>query len=157
MRHVWGSSNVLGMKFTIPYDYIEDRSHIVWTQTLAEVVKVERSSSGFKTNTGTTRPCFECRDQVPISGSGVEPFPIATWLLHGEVFGSRAKIQLPLCRDHFKELRDEERRLEEKRQEWGYGGTYQVTTPEWEGPWLDTNEMWGIYNDADWEPVEESE
>lgn len=116
------------MKLTIPYEYVEARVHKTWTQTLAEVVKVERSADGFRTNTGTRRPCFECRDRVPIGGAGVEPWPMATWLLHAEVFGTRTKLTLPLCSDHFKELREGGRGSGE---EWGYGGV--DTTPYLDG------------------------
>lgn len=114
------SSNVLGMNLTIPVSYIEDRSQLVRTHTLAEVVRVQRSQSGFKTSTGTTRTCEKCREGER-GVSGVESWPTATWLLTGEVFGDRRRIQWALCSDHFKELRDEEQRLREKRGEWEYG------------------------------------
>lgn len=154
------------MNLTIPFSYYEDRSQVVEVITLAEVTKVQKSNDGFKTSTGTTRTCDRCR-RIDSATSGVGSWPVATWLLTAEVFGDRREIRWALCSLHFKWLRDEERNTRDKGDGfWSYGGTledgtfegtYRVTTPEWEGPWLDTDEMWGIDNDADWEPVPESE
>lgn len=80
--------------------------------TLAEVVRIQRSSSGFKTSTRTIRTCQWCRRGD--GGNGIEPWPIATWLLTGEVYGDRRVIQLGLCSNHFKELREKERGIQQR-------------------------------------------
>ena len=82
------------------------------------VTKVQRSSDGFKTPTGTTLTCKRCREDENLD-AGVEPHPIATWLLTGE--GHQLSVQpielahripqkrtavLGLCSDHFKALRE---------------------------------------------------
>lgn len=103
------STNVVGMKLTIPHTYIEDRSQVIEVHTLAEVVKTQRSSDGFKTSTGTTRTCHQCREEGG-GVSGVEPWPVAVWLLTAEVLGNRRVTQLALCSGHFKELREKDRK-----------------------------------------------
>lgn len=102
------STNVLGMYVTVPVPVIEHLPARTFRKTVTfKVTKVRKKSQGFETTTGTLRTCQLCRGEDR-SRSGVEPWPVAVWLLGG-FWVPGWSWDVPLCDSHFKKLREDQR------------------------------------------------
>jgi len=113
LRGEEGYANVLGMNV-----FYQRRVRFVRPAKPTEVVtileskgvtEVRRSTSGFKTSTGTIRHCALCRDEdLQIGPRGVfsDPAPIGTWLLISRDLDMNQYDEMVVCSPHFKVIRD---------------------------------------------------
>ena len=122
-------ANILGMDFHFVESFPRAITRVDEVWFTYRVTRIEKSGSGFKTPIQTIRICGKCRvESMDRTGhedryleSGVEPYPIATWLLTGEpdqwsptpsiyetinVITAPKTRTLALCSDHFKAMRE---------------------------------------------------